>query len=106
MDDWQSQGNEMADFLAKKANVPTSEMSTLDKGGVYLDVNGTVYLSGVKNEIAVVMRAQRQVALEKLHQQSTTIKSFRKQYSKIANEVRVDCVESDNESLWSFFVSR
>ena len=102
--DWYSKGNQMADTLAKKANAPTTDGITLDDGGVYLTLNGRLNFSGIKEEINQVMRAQRQEALHKLHQQSATISAFPTQYTRVAADIRAGCVSRDKESLWSFFV--
>ena len=43
-EDWQSKGNEMADILAKKYNLCSTELMTLDAGGVYLTLGGVALL--------------------------------------------------------------
>jgi hypothetical protein len=101
-----SQGNEVADTLAKAARVRLSQTPpavTYDQDGIYLSFKDVILNSGVKTDIRKILCDLRAKIWKPLRQ-GKTMKSFRTNFQKSHKVMRAHAIASGNDKLWSYFV--
>jgi ribonuclease HI len=100
-----SMGNQKADMLAKLATKSKADpLMTMDRGGVYLSFDSKILISGIKRDLARIVKVLRFKAWSKLQHQGQILKQFKHQYADIYKNLIKMMLERKKDKIWSFFI--
>jgi hypothetical protein len=77
---------------------------TLDRGGVYLSFSSKILISGIKRDLARIVKVLRFNTWSKLQHQGQILKQFKHQYADIYKNLINIILERKKDKIWSFFI--